>query len=276
MAHTSKANQEPTDADIIAFETCVRSEALGDLPFVGVYESGFMALIDQYQDNESFLRQVDYLEHHFIGWRSCLGDGNCFFRAFLCQYLDQLGQAFLNNRELFQEHQEIHDSVRAWFTMAGFDNLVLEDFIQAYDDLIKILMNNNLSREKQHETILKHLNHTEISNSMVVYLRMIASAYLRLNTDQYEPFLAGGDNMISYCSNQVEAFGKESDDLCIIALANALRVQVNVVAIDASHQDPQTYSFGVEQASKSKLDIQIDLLYRPGHYDLLYTRSDNQ
>lgn len=266
---------QPTDDEILLFETRVKTEAMGDLPLVGVYEQGFMALLQSYEHNESFLPHIDHLEHTFSGWRPCLGDGNCFFRAFLCQYLDHLITIYRSNPQVIQAHTELHVAIRKTFQSAGFELFVLEDFIKMYDDLVSLLLS---PISNQQEILLSHLNDPEISNALVVYLRMIASAYLRMHPDQYEPFLAAVSPSITsislYCSHHVEAFGKESDDLSVTALVNALSASVRITALDASHPLPQQYSFDPDQplAPSNPLSaIQIQLLYRPGHYDILYT-----
>lgn len=73
--------------------------------------------------------------------------------------------------------------------------------------------------------------------------------------------------------------GEESDHVHIIALSDALGVPVRVVYLDRSscdtggvnvnHHDfiPSALSNG---GSGSEINPYITLLYRPGHYDILY------
>ena len=87
-----------------------------------------------------------------------------------------------------------------------------------------------------HELILA-LNNPEISNSIVVYLRLVTSAFLKVNKKEFAPFLFAyeGENLDSppsmedFCANHVEAIGKEADHLTISALSRALLTSLEVV-----------------------------------------------
>lgn len=77
--------------------------------------------------------------------------------------------------------------------------------------------------------------------------------------------------------------GEESDHVQIIALSDALGVPIRVVYLDRSscennsinvnHHDfiPTSGEVGNSGVSKST-DPSITLLYRPGHYDILYPK----
>lgn len=252
---------------------------MSDLPLVGPYEEGFTGLLQYYVNNDSFWPHLNYLENHFSGWRSCLGDGNCFFRAFIYQYIERLVSLSVSSPDTFLIMKQYHNTSRQAFSQVGFESLATEDFIQLYDETIKSLLNLSSDRIHVHQELLSEkMNDPEISNGLVVYFRLVASSYLRSNADQYEPFITVSSQstfedlqktngkMTMYCVNYVEAFGKESEDLCIMALSNALNVQVSITAIDASHSTPQAFKFNESDS------VKIDLLYRPGHYDILYPR----
>ena len=77
-----------------------------------------------------------------------------------------------------------------------------------------------------------------------------------------------------YCAHVVEAFGRESDDICMIGQAKALHVTIHVITLEISHEKSQTVILN-ENASnatcyRARSALQpIYLLYRPGHYDIL-------
>lgn len=78
--------------------------------------------------------------------------------------------------------------------------------------------------------------------------------------------------------------GEESDHVQITALSDALGVPIRVVYLDRSscennsinvnHHDfiPTSREVGNSDVSKTTNRPSITLLYRPGHYDILYPK----
>lgn len=59
---------------------------------------------------------------------------------------------------------------------------------------------------------------------------------------------------------------RESDHIHIIALTNALSVPVGIIYLDRTEQDSaKTHNFPDDS------DPKIIILYRPGHYDIIYS-----
>jgi ubiquitin thioesterase protein OTUB1 len=94
------------------------------------------------------------------------------------------------------------------------------------------------------------------------------------------PYLDGF--CLQFCQTSVEPMGEESDHVHITALTDALGVPVRIVYLDRSggssedsleinHHDflPESDPDVAESDNKSDL---LTLLYRPGHYDILYRR----
>lgn len=87
-----------------------------------------------------------------------------------------------------------------------------------------------------------------------------------------------------FCNRCVDPMGEESDHIQLVALTNALKVPVRVVYLDNSGMAPVpgTPTTGTNSVHADIHDfvpesctadaIQIQLLYRPGHYDILYKR----
>ena len=147
---------------------------------------------------------------------------------------------------------------------AGFQKLAYEDFF----DIVK----ESLENIRDPSALLSFFQNEESSNSVVLYLRFIASAYLKLQPDEYLPFVldSGCISIEDYCSKNVEAMGRESDQIHIIALTKAMRSCARVAYLDGTSQPLQSYEFTGEDDGTPPFDIWINLLYRPGHYDVLY------
>ncbi len=59
---------------------------------------------------------------------------------------------------------------------------------------------------------------------------------------------------------------RESDHIHIIALTNALNTPVGIIYLDRGEHDHVTIHNFPEDCPDSKITI----LYRPGHYDIIY------
>ena len=70
---------------------------------------------------------------------------------------------------------------------------------------------------------------------------------------------------------EVEPMARESDNIHIIALTKAAAVPLRVVYMDRSPQSTLTvHDFSATDEANEKFQPMITVLYRPGHYDLLY------
>jgi len=77
---------------------------------------------------------------------------------------------------------------------------------------------------------------------------------------------------------QIEPCNHESDYLQIVCLSNLLRVGVRVAYLDQSGQHGASSSGDAASEQMHTYDFpegaspRVHLLYRPGHYDVLYPR----
>lgn len=90
---------------------------------------------------------------------------------------------------------------------------------------------------------------------------------------------------LQFCKSSVEPMGEESDHVHITALSDALGVAIRVVYLDRSHGEKGNVSVNHHDFTPSTSDQTettpsaieelkpfITLLYRPGHYDILYPK----
>lgn len=68
---------------------------------------------------------------------------------------------------------------------------------------------------------------------------------------------------------------KESDHIHIIALSSALNVGVRVKYMDRGEASEVMAHDFPEDVASSTANIDVHLLYRPGHYDILYPTMPN-
>ena len=80
--------------------------------------------------------------------------------------------------------------------------------------------------------------------------------------------------MQSYCSREVEPMGKECEQVHIIAIAELLGVVVAIEYLDGRLPADELSGLSKVECGGSLQEVEpsrhVRLLYRPGHYDILY------
>jgi ubiquitin thioesterase protein OTUB1 len=99
---------------------------------------------------------------------------------------------------------------------------------------------------------------------MVAFMRSCCGAYIRKFSEEMLPFVPAEYATIdSFIRNEVDPMFKDCDQIQIVALTRALGVPLKIVYLDQSPGPAAIHSFGPEGSG-------VTLLYKPGHYDLLY------
>ena len=114
----------------------------------------------------------------------------------------------------------------------------------------------------------------------------MTAAQMKSNPEKYLPFVMADDNYAdipSFCSREVEPMGKECGMVQVSALAECMGVKVIIEYMDGrelklnklNNNDEVVvhHVFGEgnnEDGEDDERKTSITLLYRPGHYDILY------
>lgn len=115
------------------------------------------------------------------------------------------------------------------------------------------------------EQLLEVFNDACLSNYLVVYTRLITSGYLQTNSAFFENFIEGYASVKEFCSQEVEPMFKESDHIHITAITEATGISVSICYLNRNEDEKVIFHNFPENA-----DPKIYLLYRIGHYDVLY------
>lgn len=108
-----------------------------------------------------------------------------------------------------------------------------------------------------------------MSDTLVCFARLLTSHHIRTHPDDFVPFIEAlfpGLSLARFCAAEVEGMGKECDQLQITALAQALGTPVRIVYLDQSPSEHATEHVLPDDSAPAV----VALLYRPGHYDVLY------
>merc|ERR1712227_523658 len=181
------------------------------------------SLSDDFSGDDLFLEKLNHLTEIFKDIVKIRPDGNCFYTAF----------AF----SLFE-------------TLIGQIGEV-SDFVEELGEL------------KSSEELITKVNEPGISNYIVCWMRLVASAELQKQPDFYINFLPNVASVHDFCRLEVEPLGVDIDHVVITALATSLETPVKVACLERTPGKAQIVEFFGE-------DAKINLMFRPGHYDILY------
>ncbi|PIA32817.1 hypothetical protein AQUCO_04300028v1 [Aquilegia coerulea] len=230
------------DDEVMQQHNAIQAEEAHKLPFVGDKEP-LSALAAEYQSGSPIIQEkIKLLGQSFSAIRRTRGDGNCFFRCFMFAYL------------LFLEQ--------------------LESVMQGNETSIS------------HDELLTRSRDQSVSDYVVMFFRFVTSGEVRRRAEFFEPFILGLSNMTveKFCKASVEPMGEESDHVHITALSDALGVAIRVMYLDRSSCDTGSVSVNHHDFVPSISDSPngttnavaakpvMTLLYRPGHYDILYSK----
>ncbi|XP_030075729.1 ubiquitin thioesterase OTUB1 [Microcaecilia unicolor] len=207
-------------------------------------------------DDEIYQQKIKDLHKKYTYIRKTRPDGNCFYRAFGFSHLE----ALLDDSKELQRFKEISAKSKEDLVTQGFTEFTIEDFHNTFMDLIELV-----EKRSSISDILGAFNDQSISDYLVVYLRLLTSGYLQREHQFFQHFIEGGRTVKEFCQQEVEPMAKESDHIHIIALAQALNVSILVEYMDRGEGGATNHHVFPEGSVPN-----VYLLYRPGHYDILY------
>ncbi|EDQ92347.1 uncharacterized protein MONBRDRAFT_21944 [Monosiga brevicollis MX1] len=232
-SEVGEAAGRPTDEAIMRQMEDIKQEA-AQHPLMGE-RTGIDVLLAEYPD-PLFHTKLETLQRRQASFRRTRGDG------FL-----------LRLRETYE-----------MALAAGCPEFTTEDFYETVADMVTDLKADEASLT----TLLAAVNDEGLSNYLVAYMRIITSAYMQLNADYFQPFIEGGLTVKEYCSISVDPFGVESEHLQAQALISALRLGCRITYIDRSPgAEPPCHVLEGPDGSGQPV---CHLMFRPGHYDVLY------
>lgn len=271
------------DDDIMQQQSAIRAVEAEKIPLVGDKEP-LSSLAAEYQSGSPILlEKIKVLSEQFEAIRRTRGDGNCFFRSFMFSYLEHILES--------QDREEVNritgnvENCRKTLQSLGYADFTFEDFFALFlEQLESVLQGNEASIS--HDELIQRSRDQSISDYVVMFFRFVTSGEIRKRSEFFEPFILGLTNTTveQFCKSSVEPMGEESDHVHITAVSDALGVPIRVVYLDRSSCDTGGVSVnhhdfipaisdapsGTSGGSETKPFI--NLLYRPGHYDILYPK----
>ncbi|XP_028110373.1 ubiquitin thioesterase otubain-like isoform X1 [Camellia sinensis] len=276
------------DDDIMQQQSAIRAVEAEKIPLVGDKEP-LSSLAAEYQSGSPILlEKIKVLSEQFDAIRRTRGDGNCFFRSFMFSYLEHILES--------QDREEVNritgnvENCRKTLQSLGYADFTFEDFFALFLEQLESVLQGNeasISSGFSHDELMQRSRDQSISDYVVMFFRFVTSGEIRKRSEFFEPFILGLTNTTveQFCKSSVEPMGEESDHVHITAVSDALGVPIRVVYLDRSSCDTGccrvkslTISFSCYSviphctSGGSETKPFINLLYRPGHYDILYPK----
>jgi len=231
-----------------------------DQPNVG-HRSNIHTLEEECRFNPGKLSKIRRLAQAYCDWRSIRGDGNCYYRTVVFGALEalmvnqdhqRLNQIMVSLRQVQYDcvaeqkcHNQMLQIMRSWRCPDQIEQWVAQD---ATLDQALIRACRRLVRQ----FLMKRAN--EKSPSGLTYNQLVKALDSRYTC------------MEDFCRHVVDPLGRDAETLALDALPQQLgiglrmwildrRDEVNLVSLDTP--GPQN-------------EVDVHVLFKPGHYDLLY------
>lgn len=273
-----------SDADIERQADSIRAEVKAAQPVVGELESPDV-LLEEYADNAAFQPKIGDLAVKYRAIRRSRGDGQCFYRSFLVALGEQFVQAGVQIAGSSSPLQAAYDAWRAYVASSlpallalGYPDVTVPGFHDAFTEFVDGLGAPGATVES---AVLVPLRGDDAGFWVLYYLRLLTALGIRAHEDAYLPFILGLTDCASaaeFCELEVERSDVDADQVQVTALAASCGVRVRVAYMDATPGSacqvitlPEDAGAVAAGACAGALDV--NLLYRPGHYDVAYPAS---
>ncbi|GAB4821136.1 hypothetical protein N2152v2_008182 [Parachlorella kessleri] len=273
---------QPTDAEILAWQNQIMEAEGKDLPLVGDREPLEALQAEYAAGSPVFVQKIEKLKASYGSIRRSRGDGNCFFRSLIFAYLESLiaGHDEAERDRLVKRLGELKQGLLD----AKYEELVFEGPLDMVLQMLRAV--DSPTDTLSLEVLESNMRSGDVGNYVLFLLRMLTTAEIKRRADFFAPFILGMSDMDvdTFCSRCVDPMGEESDHVQLVALTDTLQVPLRVVYLDRSLGVPSTagddggvhvdthdfFPEGLAAAGGAVLQPRVHLLYRPGHYDILY------
>ncbi|CBI29258.3 hypothetical protein AAG906_004128 [Vitis piasezkii] len=274
------------DDDIMQQQSAIRAEEAEKVPFIGDKEPLSVLAAEYESGSPILLKKIKVLGEKYGSIRRTRGDGNCFFRGFMFSYLEHILES--------QDQAEVDrvttnvEKCRETLQALGYADFTFEDFFALFLEQLESVVQGKETSISHDELVIRSRDQS-ISDYIVMFFRFVTSGEIKRRSEFFEPFILGMTNATAtveqFCKSSVEPMGEESDHVHIIALSDALGVPIRVVYLDRSTYDIDHVIVNHHDFIPSAGDLPsagggssettkpiVTLLYRPGHYDILYLK----
>ncbi|KAE8410900.1 peptidase C65 Otubain-domain-containing protein [Aspergillus pseudocaelatus] len=236
-------------------------------PLVSTKQPSSAIAMDYASADPTFVAKTSALAVTHPFTRIMKGDGNCGWRAIAFGYFENL----FNLRDTLRVHRELVriKSMNVLLNSVGQQEHLYEIFVDATEEIFNQISEAIQNGVRDDSFLVDAFNNEYDSSAIITHFRILTSAWMKLNPHRYQAFLSLP--LDQYCAIRIETVKTEIDEVGLQALVDGVieptGFAVEILYLDRSEGDAVTPHM-LTPARPSVVTIR--LLYRPGHYDLLY------
>ena len=275
---------------LVEQEEAIRIAIRQSQPLVGPKEA-FTALQAAYADNPKFLYKLRTGSSVYSHVRRVRGDGNCFYRSLLFSILEfailpPLSISPPRHFELVSAfHAQFVASPQSMLASGIYTDIIVEDFYDTTLDLVTFACTRTLEQQgrvqlsDEGERAVRRALLVELETRMcdeervqwyITWLRCLTSFHLQSHPDDYAPYMVDHPSVKAFCTAEVDGINREADAPQILALCSEMQLAVHIEYLDNSQGPLHGYTLPEGK------EAVITVLYRPGHYDIIYKKDEGK
>ena len=273
------------------FKMTESGSSIGGLsPLTYLIEKYFLKSIEKVNEMKD---KYNILKPYIYNYRTINGDGNCFYRAAIFRYLEIL----VLNKKINLLQRIVYDIVQSFKSEElQKRRIILNSDIKpnlTFNILfiiIRLLKKNKV--EEAHQNLVKCFSTCrKFDYVMILYFRFILYKYIKENENkiylksfpikignllpcQYET--EKGEFLFdSFYENYLLKFYTDAEKIVIYLTPFVFGIELNIAVFDLN-DDELLQKFNWEGESEVKTDDVISLLNNRNHYEIIYTKKDNE
>ncbi|KAM0867474.1 hypothetical protein ACQ4PT_041981 [Festuca glaucescens] len=214
--------------------------------------------------------KANMLLANYSEYRKVSGDGSCLYRSFIYSYLEQLVNVSPDEElrlvrtlePLLEKFQRLHLPGSYYDGHNAFVNLILECMGRK----------QTLSVSDYEDWLFQESQNEQNFANIISYLRLVTAIQICSEVEKFRHAILDLDPLYpeEWCRWKVIPMWAEGDEVHLVALTDVLHVPLQIVIVDISAtEEPNTHII-YESPDDLPLVPCVTLLYRPGHYDIIY------
>ncbi|PLB52413.1 cysteine proteinase [Aspergillus steynii IBT 23096] len=267
--HLNSFNMNPLSTDEMERFQKLSNEFEPDIqgPLVSTKQSSSAIAVEYANADPTFAAKTSALAATHPFSRIMKGDGNCGWRAVAFGYFENL----FNLRNTLQVQRELLriKSLNVLLDQVGQQEHLYEIFVDETEQVFSQITEAIENGIRDDSFLVDAFNSEYNSNAIITHFRLLTSAWMKLNPHRYQAFLSLPIDQ--YCATRIETVRTEIDEVGLQALIDGVvegsDFAVEILYLDRSEGDVVTPHLLTPNRPTAGT---IRLLYRPGHYDLLY------